>query len=530
MSAPVNNTNTLDLTTSGTNVPLRVRSGLTVANGGFVRIQNGAVQVDGLNSGSLTVEGSLLLSNVAARLATTNATAVVGSSTGGSLTMASGSWLAHDVRIGPAAGTAGTITVAGGLMSLSNDLSVGYLGTGNSLVISNGGQVISEFGYVGAFTGANTNTAVVTGVGSVWSNRQVLVVGLSSRANRLNINDGGLVLAQTGTIGSIAGSGGILTIDGGTNRFFSTLNVGGAANATGTVWLTGGQLATANDDSNIGLSGVGDVTVSNGTWQARRVNLGFNSGARGAINLTGGSLLASNMVLGVNSGAVGTLTVAGGTARLTSVMTLGFSGTGTVWVTGGDLVVTNSSLDVGVFGHGILTVSNGTLRSAGVTLGGTASGRGTFTMVGGTTVVSNSLSIGAAVNGIGAVWMTGGNLITTNATAEIGSVGTSTFNLSNGTWLAREVSVANAGSSRGTFTIAGGTNLVRSTFIVGSLGNATGTVWLTGGQLTVTNDYTSIGSFGTGQMTVSNGNWTALHVFLANAGNGTLTLVGVILA
>jgi hypothetical protein len=59
---------------------------------------------------------------------------------------------------------------------------------------------------------------------------------------------------------------------------------------------------------------------------------------------------------------------------------------------------------------------------------------------------------------------------------------------------------------------------------------ATGAVWITGGQLTVTNDYCIIGNSGVGQMSISNGTVTAADVFVGNSSNptssGTLTLAG----
>ena len=68
------------------------------------------------------------------------------------------------------------ITGLGSVWSNGADLLVGNSSGGNSLVISNGGQVIDGYGYAGGYFGGS-NSVVVTGSGSVWSNRNDLYVG-----------------------------------------------------------------------------------------------------------------------------------------------------------------------------------------------------------------------------------------------------------------------------------------------------------------------------------------------------------------
>ena len=84
------------------------------------------------------------------------------------------------------------VTGAGSVWSASEELDVGYWGGGNSLVISNGGLVVNDIGYVGSW-GSSSNSVLVTGPGSVWTNGEV-DVGYSGAGNILVISDGGQVL------------------------------------------------------------------------------------------------------------------------------------------------------------------------------------------------------------------------------------------------------------------------------------------------------------------------------------------------
>src|SRR6185369_15801239 len=85
----------------------------------------------------------------------------------------------------------------------------------------------------------------------------------------------------------------------------------------------------------------------------------------------------------------------------------------------------------------------------------------------------------------------------------VGNNGPGALTLSNGTVMASYPIVgANAGAN-GTWNIAGGTHLVTGTFDIADSLTATGTVRMTGGQLSVPNAY--IGLFGNGRLIVSNG-------------------------
>src|SRR5207244_7061731 len=84
------------------------------------------------------------------------------------------------------------VTGGGSMWSNRFDLRVGSGGRGNQLIVSNGGWVASRSGFVGNNATGSNNLALVTGSGSVWSNALNLTVGLLGPSNRLVIEDGGL--------------------------------------------------------------------------------------------------------------------------------------------------------------------------------------------------------------------------------------------------------------------------------------------------------------------------------------------------
>ena len=110
----------------------------------------------------------------------------------------------------------------------NNNLYIGYLGSGNSLWIKNGGTVEDQSGYIGytnnySFTGftnftigppyyatasqtngSSNNSVYVTGNNSQWINQNGLYVGNYGASNSLIISNGGRVVDKYGTIGYIS--------------------------------------------------------------------------------------------------------------------------------------------------------------------------------------------------------------------------------------------------------------------------------------------------------------------------------------
>ncbi len=250
----------------------------------------------------------------------------------------------------------------------------------------------------------------------------------------------------------------------------SDLIIGGAMNSTGTgaVWMTGGSIVMTNPTSSatfIGGLGVGELTISNATWLSSVVTVGRNANGEGTLTIAGGTITN------------GTLYVADGHK----------SARGEVWMLGGELVV-EYSFDVGTQGIGKMTVSNGTVVADTATVGSQSGSRGILTLAGGSTTLNSMVFVGGTGNATGAIWMTGGRLVVTNATIRIGNGGVGQMTISNGTWLATNVILGSFGGSQGTLTVAGGTNIIYAGLTLGtSHCNSTGTVVVSGGSLFVTN-------------------------------------------
>jgi len=119
-------------------------------------------------------------------------------------------------------------------------------------------------------------------------------------------------------------------------------------------------------------------------------------------------------------------------------------------------------------------------------------------------------------------------ILTNNYLTTIGGDGVGQLVLSNGQVAASSMIVGTGPGSSGALTVAGGTATLSGGLAVGVGSNAVGTVFITGGQLIVTNQNSVVGGYGVGSVIVSNG---ALLAQALNVGNSTgsvglLTIAG----
>jgi hypothetical protein len=267
-----------------------------------------------------------------------------------------------------------------------------------------------------------------------------------------------------------------LTIAGGTSNAPSALVIGVDNGSTGTVWLTGGQLNVSNFTI-IGDLGLGQMTVSNGTWASVYVSVGVYSGS-------------------------GTLTIAGGTSTLVSNLAIAYYTPGGVWLTGGQLLVANGSISVGAAGVGWLTQSNGTLQAQAVDIGASAGSQGTLTIAGGTSSVYSNMTIGNSnCSGTGTVVVAGGGLYVTNAAHNaILDVENSTLLLQGGTLVVDQLVTTNPCASfqqtGGIWVVGGVTNAFFRVTAINHEGNNIRITWQTNGGQTNVLQVTNGGSVG----------------------------------
>src|SRR5439155_27305428 len=162
-------------------------------------------------------------------------------------------------------------------------------GAANRLVVNNGATVLagssSTIGYGGDFSGnANSNSATVSGSGSLWSNGLELVVGELGFANRLEVNNGGRVLNSNAFVGRSLFRPSNTVVVTGTGSLWSNradLSLGGSGSGNLLVVSNGGWVVNSN--AQVGASSLGNLALVTGvssTW-SNRADLYVGNGARG---------------------------------------------------------------------------------------------------------------------------------------------------------------------------------------------------------------------------------------------------------
>jgi hypothetical protein len=297
----------------------------------------------------------------------------------GTQTFASGiTQVSSNFVIGSTANSTGTVIVTGTLVVKDGTLDIGNNGTVASgggvgrMIISNGTLLVSRI-VLGNSAGAQCDLlledgGVISDGGCPSGNCQIVI-------NSLGFGDIGGTVDACNTPMSLGVTGpSDCTVSGNANESYQSLYVGdtdvgtltmagGVLNicqqfivgnqgppfevtpSVGAVWINGGQLTITNPsiDSIIGNSGVGQMTISNGT------------------------VTAATVVVGNNTSNPGTLTVAGGVTTILSNLTVGdcgFGNVGVVTVAGGNLFVTNAAHNATlVVGNGTLTLNSGLLQA-----------------------------------------------------------------------------------------------------------------------------------------------------------------------
>jgi T5SS/PEP-CTERM-associated repeat protein len=227
---------------------------------------------------------------------------------------------------------------AGSVWSTGGGLYIGFSGSANQLVVSNGAQVINQNeGHIGSGSGATDNAVLVTGAGSLWKNMDNLFVGFSGTASRLVISDGGTIFTPTtlrvGTTNSR------VVVDGGT---VSVTNASGSALLTvviGTHVLNAG-FVEADQLSLVFASGI--FEFNGGTLKPGRTTCGngriftVGDGTRTAtLQLAGGTHAYTNGLLIANNGTLTGFGTIAGQLTVSSGATLApGNGIGTLIVTG----------------------------------------------------------------------------------------------------------------------------------------------------------------------------------------------------
>jgi T5SS/PEP-CTERM-associated repeat protein len=235
-----------------------------------------------------------------------------------------------DSFIGAAGASSGNRGMVSGNGSawVSDNMNVGFAGSGNSLQILAGGLVESASGLVGVLSFSSNNTVMVSGTGSRWINTGNLVIGTSASntANSVTVEDGGIIEAADLFVG--ADDEFNLNADG-------TLAVKGAFDVSefaGFNWNANGHLSVGNllegmiVDTNqvigaaVFLNGGRDLTITDatGNWLNgdNHLIVGLNSDDSTLTITNGGTVENANGYIGWGAGTDNNAVVVGGAGSM----------------------------------------------------------------------------------------------------------------------------------------------------------------------------------------------------------------------
>jgi T5SS/PEP-CTERM-associated repeat protein len=205
-----------------------------------------------------------------------------------------GQVLSGDGRIGSAgANNQVLVTGAGSHWTNQTDFYVGVGGAGNRLLIENGGQLSDGTGIIGGNASSRTNEVVVTGAGSVWSNRLDLQVGQNGAFNRLIVSNGATVAAGNFIVGANAiSTNNLVTVDGGTMRATNAAGTGLLDLRRGTAVLNAGSMEL---DQLLMTNTAGSFSFQGGTLSSRSCTV-----SNGSLFLVSGIANPATFVLAGN--------------------------------------------------------------------------------------------------------------------------------------------------------------------------------------------------------------------------------------
>jgi T5SS/PEP-CTERM-associated repeat protein len=299
--------------------------------------------------------------------------------------------------------------------------------------------------------------------------------------------------------------------------------------------ITNSALVTqlTNDHVNIdgsltldsGFIDFGDVTVTSRVGRA----------TSGVLILNSGTISAGTMTVGGLTNSTGTVYQNGGTLTVGGLLSVGrnLSTTGAFFLSGGQLDVPNDDTRVGDEGVGQMVVTNSTASLTNLQVG--RDGAGTMTIQSnGIVQVLTDVAIGRFTGSTGTLAVAEGQLLNDGQKIYVGRGGNAQLNISAGTIQADSALVnadtTNSIGGTGTMTMTGGSLLLASNLLVGSVGFSSGQAFVSGGTISVTN------SGGSGVLAVPNGTLTlngasviADTIVLTNA-SGQLTFSGGILS
>jgi T5SS/PEP-CTERM-associated repeat protein len=239
------------------------------------------------------------------------------------------------------------VTGTGSVWSISGGVVVGDYGSSNTLIIKDGGQMVDRTTLeVGAEAAGSNNSVLVTGTGSVVT--ASIFVGESGSGNQLVVTDGGVVSGSVGRLGGnlfSVGNTNTARVTNGGSWLINNLSIGYAGSSNSLVVAGGavyavnaivGMASPACDNlievdsgnltvTNAGAIGVlevryGELILAGGTVQADTLVI-TNSCAQ--FIHTGGALIVGNIVLDTNTFRITSIAQQGNDMLITWLMAPG---------------------------------------------------------------------------------------------------------------------------------------------------------------------------------------------------------------
>jgi T5SS/PEP-CTERM-associated repeat protein len=350
-----------------------------------------------------------------------------------------------------------TNIISGVTSNWSGQYFIGYTNEADVLLIQDDGVFSDGEGYVGSFPGhgpgGDSNVAVVSGPGSVWSNSGGLGVGVEGNYNQLVVTNGGAVYSVGGDIGEYSYNNTVL-VTGSGSVWSNTgdLLLGGEGTAGNSLIIAdGGMVYNNNFTSGADGNSLVLVTGSGSEWVAQ--NLEFNQEGGNALVITNGGVVNSSSCFVFNSAPT----------IVTGKGSIWYSGS--IEFTGEDAGTSFTISDGGVVYSSSATLTNG-FNTALVTGSGSVWNIQTslsllnYGALYGRLTVSNGGAVIAGDVGVGAfcfMTISGGGLYVTNGlgSGELSVGGENSLITFNGGTLASEATAIGYGSM---FTVGDGTD------------------------------------------------------------------------
>jgi T5SS/PEP-CTERM-associated repeat protein len=254
-------------------------------------------------------------------------------SAGNQLLLTNGGWVtslnASLGNVDVPGGNAATVSGSGSRWLVGSSLAVGEAGSLNQLQIQSGGVVTNLEAVVGMEPSSSSNRVTVTGAGSSWTNR-TLIVGEEGSANSVTVQAGGVLNSRTNYIGLAASARG------------NTLTVTGAGSRS--ITAQSGYVGYAGCDNAMTVSGGAQASQAS-TW----VGVTVDSCSNRLWLADPGTTLSNATALEVGFDGTGhRLVITNGARALSAfgrVSTYGYlttalvTGTNSAWINSGELYV-----------------------------------------------------------------------------------------------------------------------------------------------------------------------------------------------